>query len=175
MRSLFIGRFQPFHLGHLDAVRQILSQSSQVIIAVGSAEANFRPVNPLTAGERVEMIETALKEAKIPAEKYLIIPIANINNYALWPAYVDLFVPPYERMYTRSDTVECLYQNYNLKLKKPYQIVKLRQKRAICSTDIRNAMLKNKKWEHMVPKSTVKLLKNWKIQNRLKTIQEAEK
>ncbi|MEM2803284.1 MAG: adenylyltransferase/cytidyltransferase family protein, partial [Nitrososphaerota archaeon] len=33
-RAVFIGRFQPFHLGHLEAVKQILQECNELIIAV---------------------------------------------------------------------------------------------------------------------------------------------
>ncbi len=36
MRGLMMGRFQPFHLGHLDLVKQILSECDKVIIAITS-------------------------------------------------------------------------------------------------------------------------------------------
>jgi len=170
-----MGRFQPLHLGHMDAIRQSLKNRDMLIIAIGSGEQNFRPENPLTAGERIEMVKAALDEEKIPPGKYLIIPIANISNFALWPAYVDFFLPVYETLCTGSDVVKCLYKSYNAIRKKPYKIFNIRKNLPITSTQIRKLMLKGKKWEHLVPKSTASLLKKWDIVNRLKSVQEVEK
>mgnify|MGYP001262099234 CR=1 FL=1 len=46
--ALFIGRFQPFHKGHLSALRWIAAKSSKVIVAIGSAQKSFEPDNPFT-------------------------------------------------------------------------------------------------------------------------------
>ncbi|TMI56005.1 nicotinamide-nucleotide adenylyltransferase, partial [Candidatus Bathyarchaeota archaeon] len=35
--GLYVGRFQPFHLGHLEAVRHILSKVDELVVVVGSA------------------------------------------------------------------------------------------------------------------------------------------
>lgn len=55
-RALFVGRFQPFHNGHLAVINQLLERHNEVIIAIGSAEESISSDNPMTAGERVEMI-----------------------------------------------------------------------------------------------------------------------
>ncbi|MEM3816353.1 MAG: adenylyltransferase/cytidyltransferase family protein, partial [Candidatus Bathyarchaeia archaeon] len=34
-RALYVGRFQPFHLGHLEAVRYILNNAAELVIVVG--------------------------------------------------------------------------------------------------------------------------------------------
>ncbi|HDJ89497.1 MAG TPA: nicotinamide-nucleotide adenylyltransferase, partial [Thermoprotei archaeon] len=56
MRGLFIGRFQPFHLGHFYALKWILSKVDEVIIGIGSAQVSYTIKNPFTLGERIEMI-----------------------------------------------------------------------------------------------------------------------
>ena len=60
-----MGRFQPFHLGHLELVKQILDQCDEVIIAITSAQFNYLEKDPFTAGERIEMIHNSLKEANL--------------------------------------------------------------------------------------------------------------
>jgi len=35
-RGLFVGRFQPFHKGHLRAVKDILGKVDELVIVVGS-------------------------------------------------------------------------------------------------------------------------------------------
>ena len=50
--ALFIGRFQPFHKGHLSAVKWIAARSSKVIIAIGSAEKENEPKNTFSEKER---------------------------------------------------------------------------------------------------------------------------
>jgi nicotinamide-nucleotide adenylyltransferase len=66
-RGLFVGRFQPFQNGHLQAVKDALEEVDELIIVVGSAQYSHRLNDPFTAGERLTMIHAALEEAKVPA------------------------------------------------------------------------------------------------------------
>lgn len=58
--AVFIGRFEPFHLGHLAVLQRALALSARVVILVGSAQAPRSAKNPWTYAERVVMIEAAL-------------------------------------------------------------------------------------------------------------------
>src|SRR3989338_84795 len=174
--ALFIGRFQPFHNGHLDVIKQILQKNERVIIVIGSAEKNYLPDNPLTAGERFDLIDKALKEAKIPAEKYCIVPVRNVNNYAIWVNHINTYVPPYTKIYTGSKIVKACY---NAKYNKAYiaksgpEIIHVkRNKIKISATKIREAILKGKKWEQMVSPIVSETLKKWQISSRLADIKE---
>jgi bifunctional NMN adenylyltransferase/nudix hydrolase len=53
---VFIGRFQPFHLAHMQTIQIALQQSQKVIIALGSAQAERSIKNPFLAQEREQMI-----------------------------------------------------------------------------------------------------------------------
>lgn len=174
--ALFIGRFQPFHLGHLDVVKKILKDNERVIIVIGSAEKNFLPDNPLTAGERFQLIEEALREAKIPAEKYCIIPVRNVNNYALWVNHINCYIPPYDRLFTGSEIVKACYEG---KYHRPHErnkigpeIFQLKRVLHVSASDVRKAILKKKNWEKLVPPAVAKILKSWNIQKRLYDIKE---
>ena len=59
---VFIGRFQPFHRGHLAVIKKGLEQSSQIIVLVGSAHQPRSTRNPWTVEEREAMIRGALSE-----------------------------------------------------------------------------------------------------------------
>lgn len=153
--ALYIGRFQPFHLGHLDAIKQILKREKFVIIGIGSAQYFGTQENPFTGNQRYEMLSMGLREAKIPRNKYTIIPIPNIENYSMWPNYVDNLLPPYKNVYTGSNIVKRLY----LKQKKhPVKSIKFNLK--INSTIIRKKILEGQNWTRLVPKSVAKFIKN---------------
>lgn len=53
---VFIGRFQPFHLGHELVVREALKRANTVIILIGSANSPRTLKNPFTYDEREAMI-----------------------------------------------------------------------------------------------------------------------
>ncbi|MFA5947633.1 MAG: nicotinamide-nucleotide adenylyltransferase [Candidatus Gracilibacteria bacterium] len=172
--ALFVGRFQPFHNGHLDAVKKILKDNDRVIIAIGSAEKNYLPQNPFTASERFQMIEEALIEAKIPAEKYCIIPVININNFALWVNHLNLFVPPYTKLYTGSDLVKACYEG---KYQRPGdvskagpKIIKLKRVIKVSATKVRQTIMQNKRWELLVPPAVAKKIKELDAVKRIREI-----
>lgn len=58
--AVFIGRFQPFHLGHLSVVAQALEKAERVLILVGSANLSRDTRNPFTYDERAELIRAAV-------------------------------------------------------------------------------------------------------------------
>jgi bifunctional NMN adenylyltransferase/nudix hydrolase len=58
--TVFIGRFQPFHNGHMKVVETALTQSAQVLILTGSSYQPRTPRNPWNQMERADMIADAL-------------------------------------------------------------------------------------------------------------------
>lgn len=58
--GVYIGRFQPFHNGHLDTMRFAFEKAENVIIALGSYKTAQSVKNPWTAEEREEMIRACL-------------------------------------------------------------------------------------------------------------------
>ena len=53
---VYIGRFQPFHDGHMTTLEAAFEKAKKVIIVIGSSNAAPNPKNPLTADQRVDMI-----------------------------------------------------------------------------------------------------------------------
>ncbi|MBN8828116.1 MAG: adenylyltransferase/cytidyltransferase family protein [Sphingobacteriia bacterium] len=60
--TVFIGRFQPFHDGHLKVVESALQVSEKIIILCGSANKPRSFKNPLTFSERKELISKVLED-----------------------------------------------------------------------------------------------------------------
>ena len=61
MDGLLIGRFQPFHLGHLDAVMFGLSRTENLFIGIGSSNKSNEKKNPFSSEERREMIVSSIE------------------------------------------------------------------------------------------------------------------
>lgn len=59
---VFIGRFQPPHLGHLAVIRAALKQARQVIVLVGSAWQARSLRNPWRFDERRQMLRSAFDD-----------------------------------------------------------------------------------------------------------------
>lgn len=88
---VFIGRFQPFHLGHKQVVIDALEQADHVLILVGSAFQPRTIKNPFTYGERYEMILSSLDPQHI--SRVTIRPLRDyLYNDAQWIAQVQQIV-----------------------------------------------------------------------------------
>ncbi len=150
--ALYIGRFQPFHLGHLDAVMQIAKRESKVIIAIGSAE-DFRTLeNPWTASERYQMIESALRDAGIKRSQYVIIPVRDIHNNEKWVAHVARLLPKFRHVYTGSVDVKKIF------VQAGYEVRGIKKNLRISGTAVREKILSGKNWEKFVPNAVKKLV-----------------
>ncbi|AKJ40666.1 bifunctional nicotinamide-nucleotide adenylyltransferase/Nudix hydroxylase [Pragia fontium] len=81
--TVFIGRFQPFHAGHLRVVREGLNQSDKMILLIGSAWEPRNPRNPWTHQEREYMVRACLSEAE--NARLLCLPLMDVlYNDELW-------------------------------------------------------------------------------------------
>ena len=110
LRGLYAGRFQPFHFGHIHAIKHILSEVDEVIVVIGSAQYSHQLDNPFTAGERITMIRKALKEARISSSKYWVIPIRDMHVHMIWVAEVRGHVPLFERVYSNEPLTRRLFE-----------------------------------------------------------------
>jgi nicotinamide-nucleotide adenylyltransferase len=63
MRIAFIGRFQPFHIGHKHVVEQFSDE--ELVLVIGSAGESRTDDNPLTADEREELIRECFPKIEI--------------------------------------------------------------------------------------------------------------
>lgn len=83
---VFIGRFQPFHIAHLETVKIALNQAERVILCLGSAQAERNLKNPFLVTEREAMI---LANFTPDEQKRLIfVPIIDVYNDVKWQALV---------------------------------------------------------------------------------------
>jgi len=67
--SVFIGRFQPPHLGHIRSMVHALEISEKLIVIIGSANASRDLRNPFTDNDRVEMIKSSLEEMDVDTSR----------------------------------------------------------------------------------------------------------
>lgn len=85
----FIGRFQPFHLGHRHVIATALARARHVIVLIGSPNVARSVKNPFTAAERAEMI-AAVFPAETAAGRLLVQPVDDhAYNDTAWVAAVQ--------------------------------------------------------------------------------------
>lgn len=90
--AIFIGRYQPYHWGHIELVQQKLNLGIPALIMVRDIEPDEK--NPFTTEQTVSMIEK-YHASKGDDVKVIIIPDIESVNYGRGVGYeINEFTPP---------------------------------------------------------------------------------
>lgn len=160
--GLFIGRFQPFHNGHLQDIKNALKEVDELIIAIGSSQHSNTKENPFSTEERIGMIENTLAKENIG--NCTLFPVPDIGEDSKWVEHVKTLVPKFDVVYTGNELTEKLFKKVGYKVKK-VKIVK-----GINGTNIRDKILNNEEWEELVPLETLKVIEKVDGVKRVKGI-----
>jgi len=152
-RGLLVGRFQPFHKGHLFLVRQVFQDCDELIVVIGSAQFNYTYTDPFTAGERIMMIHASLIESGIDLKKCYIVPVVNDENNARWICHLKSMVPHFDILYSGNEFVTSLVSG-DIKVLKP----SFSKRREYNGTNIRKLMLKSQSWKKLLPQSVARII-----------------
>ena len=69
--GIYIGRFQPFHHGHLRSIEFALTKVDKLIIVLGSHQVAMNIRNPWSTAERAELIEPCLSAEQVSRVSFL--------------------------------------------------------------------------------------------------------
>ncbi len=161
-----MGRFQPFHLGHLELAKQILSECDELIIAVTSSQFNYLEKDPFTAGERIEMIHKSLVEKGMDMKNCYVTGIENQFNIATWAAYLVSSLPKFDKVYSGNEYVKMLLEDSKIQVVSP----KFFDRTTYNATSIRKLIIKNENWQKLVPAAVTTIISRINGVNRLQTI-----
>jgi nicotinamide-nucleotide adenylyltransferase len=170
MRGLMMGRFQPFHLGHLDLVRQILKDCDEVVITITSSQFNYLEKDPFTAGERIEMIHDSLKESDVDMTRCIILALSNQFNIATWSSYLKSMLPHFDKVYSGNDYVKMLLADSQIEVVKPTFL----EKEQYNATKIRSMIISDGDWQNLVPPAVSEFIKKINGKNRLEIINTSD-
>ena len=99
--ALFVGRFQPFHLGHLHVIKKYCNKYDILYIGIGSSQYHHTYENPFTFEERRLMINETLKKEGITNFKIVAIP--DIHNPPQWVEHVKSIVDDFSVVISNND------------------------------------------------------------------------
>lgn len=169
--GLFVGRFQPFHNGHLATIRYALGKVDLLIIVVGSAQKSHESRNPFTAGERIEMIKNCLDvEHDHDWSKVLIIPVPDVDIHSLWTRYLDLFVPKYDLVFSNDPFTILLFRERGTKVIEP----PLQNREQLSATEVRSRIKSGRDWKELVPLPCAKFISKIGGVGRVKALPSQE-
>ena len=90
--AIFVGRYQPYHYGHISLIEQKLNEGIPALIMVRDIEPDEK--NPFTTEQTIDMIETYHKSK---GQDVLVMKIPDIEsvNYGRGVGYeINEFTPP---------------------------------------------------------------------------------
>jgi len=164
MNGLLIGRFQPFHLGHLEAFRFALSKVEKLWVGLGSSNKPPGKNNPFSAEERKEMILSSIDDSMKNRISIYFIP--DLDNHVRWIEKIDTIVPKFDMVFSNDELTKHLYS------KRAVQVVPIPflKRNELSGTNIRDLIISDQKWEHLVPEGTKNFLINTSSNYRLKNL-----
>ena len=164
-RALFIGRFQPFHNGHLHVAKTLSNKFDELIIGIGSSQEKNTEKNPFSYNERKNMVSRTLSNNKI--KNFKIYPVPDLYDDVKWTNYILKKLPDFSVAYSGNDwTISC-FNKHKIKA------VKINLVNNLSSTKVRDLIKKNKKWENLVPKEVYNYIKKINGEKRINKISKS--
>ncbi len=164
MNGLLIGRFQPFHLGHLDALKFALSKVEKLWIGIGSSNKPNQKQNPFSADERKQMILSSIDNSI--SDRIQIFYIPDLENHEKWIKNIDTIVPKFDVIFSNDELTQFLYSEHGIKVIS----VPFTNRDILSGTNIRDKINSNQKWGNLVPEGTKKILQELGANDRLKSL-----
>ena len=165
--TLFIGRFQPLHHGHIYVIKETLKKYKIIKIGIGSSQLSHTINDPFTKEERKEFINAAFEKRGISPNRYEIYYIPDIFNAKKWVDHVISIVGEFNSVVSNSDWVRELFLKKGIKVEKKITIFKKKYN----GVNIRKLIIQeNKKWKSLVPKEVAELIQEYNGINRIKSL-----
>ncbi|RLE88625.1 MAG: nicotinamide-nucleotide adenylyltransferase [Thermoprotei archaeon] len=165
-RALYVGRFQPFHLGHLKALNWILEREEEVIICIGSPQYSFTVNNPFTLGERIEMIWEVLKEEGLTNRCIITSVPDTYESHHLWVPLVLSCCPKFEHVYTNDKMSRLLFTEAGIKVLS----IPFFNRDILCATRIRRLMAEGEEWRKFVHPAVARVIDRIRGTERIRQV-----
>ena len=147
-RGFYIGRFQPFHNGHLSMVEQIADEVDELVLGIGSADHSHTVRNPFTAGERIMMITKSLVE--YDPVTYAV-PIEDLERNSVWVSHVQSMSPDFDVAYSNNPLVIQLFREAGIEIRQSPMF----NREVLEGSEVRERMINDGDWESLVPDAVV--------------------
>ena len=164
MNGLLIGRFQPFHLGHLEALQFALSKVDKLWLGLGSSNKSIEHNNPFSADERKKMIFSSISDSL--KNKITIYFIPDLDNHVKWIEKIDTIVPTFDIVFSNDPLTDHLYSKRSVQV----MTIPFLKRDQLSGTRIRDLIKSDHKWGDLVPSGTKNVLENLDLQNRLEIL-----
>ena len=162
---LFVGRFQPFHRGHLLVVKGMTKVAGKVVIAIGSSNAEKTAENPFTAAERREMIQRALQaEDIIPNFDVTIVDLPDMPDDAEWTKKCLELSEEVHQVWTGNEATKKCFEDAGIEVKS------IKEVPGISATEVRGRLKSGGDWKALLPDEVASYLSEIEAAARLKSL-----
>ena len=148
---LFIGRFQPYHIGHHLVIKGMVKLCGKIVIGIGSSQESRTEKNPYTAQERKEMIQQTLQDEDIiPMFNVVFIELSDMEDDEVWASTVLEKAGAVDVVWTGDEWTKKCFEG-------KIEVKDIKEVPGISATEIRK-MIKagDMDWKTKVPASVVK-------------------
>tara|TARA_Y100000590_G_scaffold467922_1_gene648605 strand:- start:9204 stop:9707 length:504 start_codon:yes stop_codon:yes gene_type:complete len=163
--GILVGRFQPLHKGHIQAIEYAKNNSEKLFIIVGSAEKSNQKRNPFSFEERKRMIDLALKGKKLQ-KNISIVPINDANNHPEWIESIKNTIGEYNIIFTNDELTERLFKEDETKVIN----IPLIDRNELSATEVRKRLELGKGWKSLVMPEIAEYLSEINAVERMKSI-----
>lgn len=162
--SLFIGRFQPFHNGHLSVLKGMAKISDKIIIGIGSSNTHGTPDDPFTREERREMVQRALQEVNIiPMHDVAFVNLPDMEEDAVWAKMcLELCENQVTTVWTGNEWTKKSFESTGVRIQD------IKEMPGVNATEVRRRMATGGNWKELVPEVVADYLIEIDGVNRLK-------
>jgi len=156
--ALIVGRFQPFHKGHLFLVKKALEKADKIIVGIGSA--NIIDVNnPIDFETRKKVIKAVFYKERVEDKLIKIVSLDDFFDDKKWLNNFKKQVGEFDLALGNNDWTN------NILKKAGYKVLKVNYyKRPLYEGwRIRKLIKEGKKWQDRVPKYLIKTITNFQF------------
>ncbi|MCL9812872.1 nicotinamide-nucleotide adenylyltransferase [Natranaeroarchaeum aerophilus] len=168
-RGCYIGRFQPFHNGHLNMVERIVEDDDidELVLGIGSADASHTKHDPFTAGERIMMITKSLVDLDLVTYA---VPIEDLERNSVWVSHVRSMSPEFEIAYSNNPLVIQLFEEAGVEVRQSPMF----NREVLEGTEVRERMIKGENWQPLVPDAVVEVVEEIGGIERIQRVSETD-
>lgn len=156
-RALFIGRFQPLHKGHLNALTSAVERY-ELVVGIGSAQEQGTKDNPLSADERQQILEHCLDDP-------VVVRFPDQEDNDTWTDMVAETVD-FDVVVSGNELVRKLLGDRGYVVEDPDYL----KPEQYSGTHIRERIAAGDDWEHLIPGCSLELLQRYDFERRVQDI-----
>jgi nicotinamide-nucleotide adenylyltransferase len=153
--GIFVGRFQPMHIGHLYTITEALKLCDLLYVGIGSANESGTENNPLDAEARREIIEAAIKGECLDLRRIRIIDIPDFMDDIRWFGHIRENCKNLDVMFTDNPWCMRICEKQKVAVETP-----LYKRDIVSATNMRAMMINGGDWRTLAPRGAEDIIES---------------